>query len=171
MPNSRYIVDVIYMHLHVAALHCYNICIVLQIDQYRYFITLFNNIHTLLGWMTDRRHIVDAIYTCTFSSLFLLILSELWPSGYDVGLVIWRPRCVGDSKYILLGQIFCNVHLFQVHRSWTGSVQTTSSMIFFRGNMCIEIRKILKWPRSKTFKGARTNFKVRCGSLPLDANA
>ena len=45
MPDNRYIVDVIYMH--VAALPWYNISIVLQIDQCRYFITVFNNIHTL----------------------------------------------------------------------------------------------------------------------------
>ena len=47
MPDNLHIVDVIYMHLHVAALPWYNICIVLQIDQCRYFITVFNNIHTL----------------------------------------------------------------------------------------------------------------------------
>ena len=43
-------VDVIYMYLHVAALPWYNICAVLQVDQFRYSITDFNNIHTLKGW-------------------------------------------------------------------------------------------------------------------------
>ena len=38
MPDN----DVIYMHLHVAALPWYNICIVLQIDRCRYFIIVFN---------------------------------------------------------------------------------------------------------------------------------
>ena len=47
MPDNRYIVDVIHMHQHVAALPKYNICNVLQIDQCRYLITVFNNTHTL----------------------------------------------------------------------------------------------------------------------------
>ena len=29
---------------------------------------------------------------------FLLVSSELWPSGYDGGLVIWRPCGVGGSN-------------------------------------------------------------------------
>ena len=44
MPDNRHIVDVTYMQLHVAALLWYDICIVLQIDQCRYFITVWNNI-------------------------------------------------------------------------------------------------------------------------------
>ena len=36
---------------------------------------------------------------------------------------------------------FCNVHLFRVPRSWTGSVQMKSSMAFIRGNRCIEREK------------------------------
>ena len=40
-----------------------------------------------------------------------------------------------------MGKIFCNVHLFRVPRSWTGSVQMKSSMIFIRGNKCIEREK------------------------------
>ena len=47
MPDNRHIVDVMYMHLHVAALLWYNISIVLQIDQCRYFITDLNNIPSL----------------------------------------------------------------------------------------------------------------------------
>ena len=35
-------------------------------------------------------------------------------------------------------RFFCNVHLFRVPRSWTGSVQMKSSMTFIRGNRCIE---------------------------------
>ena len=47
MSDNRHFDDVINMHLHVAALPWYNIYIVLQINQYRYFITDFNNIHKL----------------------------------------------------------------------------------------------------------------------------
>ena len=38
-------------------------------------------------------------------------------------------------------KIFCNVRLFRVPRSWTGSVQMKSSMTFIRGNRCIEREK------------------------------
>ena len=34
-------------------------------------------------------------------------------------------------------RLFCNVHLFCVPRSWTGSVQMKPSMTFIRGNRCI----------------------------------
>ena len=51
---------------------------------------------------------------------FHLISSELWPSGYNGGLVIWRPCGVGGSNPTV-GKIFCNVHLFRVPRSWNGS--------------------------------------------------
>ena len=35
-------------------------------------------------------------------------------------------------------RFFCNVHLFRVPRSWTGSVQMKSSMAFIRGNRRIK---------------------------------
>ena len=38
-------------------------------------------------------------------------------------------------------RIFCNVHLFRVPRSWTGSVHMKSSMTFILGNGCIEREK------------------------------
>ena len=38
-------------------------------------------------------------------------------------------------------RFFCNVHLFRVPRSWTGSVQMKSSITFIRGNRCIEREK------------------------------
>ena len=38
-------------------------------------------------------------------------------------------------------QYFCNVYLFRVPRSWTGSVKMKSSMTFKRGNRCIEREK------------------------------
>ena len=40
-----------------------------------------------------------------------------------------------------MDNIFCNVHLFHVPRSWTSSVQMKSSMTFIRGNKCIENEK------------------------------
>ena len=39
------------------------------------------------------------------------------------------------------GRFLCNVHLFRVPLSWTGSVQMKSSMTFIRGNRCIEREK------------------------------
>ena len=62
-----------------------------------------------------------------------LISSELWPSGYNGELVIWRPCGVGDSNPTV-EKIFCNVHFFRAPRSWTGSVQMKSSMTFIRDN-------------------------------------
>ena len=38
-------------------------------------------------------------------------------------------------------RFFCNVHLFRVPHSWTGSVQMKSSMAFIRGYRCIEREK------------------------------
>ena len=35
-------------------------------------------------------------------------------------------------------QFFCNVHLFRVPLSWTGSVRMKSSMTLIRDNRCIE---------------------------------
>ena len=47
-----------------------------------------------------------------------------------------------------MDKIFCNVHLFRVPRSWTGSAKMKSSMTFIRGNSCIEREsKIEKAPR------------------------
>ena len=42
-----HMINMVYMCIAVAALPWYNICIVLQIDQCRYFIIVFNNIHML----------------------------------------------------------------------------------------------------------------------------
>ena len=47
-------------------------------------------------------------------------------------------------------RIFCNVHLFHVPHSWTGSVQMKSSMTFIRVYMCIEREKA-------TFKSREVN--------------
>ena len=38
-------------------------------------------------------------------------------------------------------RFFCNVHLFRVPHSWTGSIQMKSGMTFIRGNRCIEREK------------------------------
>ena len=69
--------------------------------------------------------------------LFHRISSELWSSGDNGGLVIWRPCCVGGSNPTV-DKIFCNVHLFHVPRSSTDSVQMKSSMAFIGGNRCID---------------------------------
>ena len=52
------IVDVIYMHLHVTALNTviYNICIVLQIDQCRYFLTVLTIPIRYKAEIKDNRH-------------------------------------------------------------------------------------------------------------------
>ena len=92
----------------------------------------------------------------------------------------YRPCRVGGSNPIM-DKIFCNIHLFRVPLSWTGSVQMKSSMTINRGNRCIERERCFKNgrdmaeislnrrkssknqkptnQRSKTFKGARTSFK------------
>ena len=49
-------------------------------------------------------------------------------------------RCVAGSNHTV-DKIFCNVRLFRVPRSWTGSVQVKSSMTFIRCNRCIEREK------------------------------
>ena len=56
------------------------------------------------------------------------------------GLVIWGPGGVGGSNSTVC-KIFCNVHLFRVPRSWTGSVRKKSSMEFIRGNRFREREK------------------------------
>ena len=69
MPDNRHIVDVIYINLHVADLPWYNICIVLQIVENLFlFLTIFIRYK---AEMKHNRHIIDAIYTCTFWSLFI----------------------------------------------------------------------------------------------------
>ena len=40
-----------------------------------------------------------------------------------------------------MNNIFCNVHLFRVPRSWTDSVQMKSGMACIRGNRCLEREK------------------------------
>ena len=80
-------------------------------------------------------HHVDRVYVHKFTRLFIdridihfmdipfhLISSAWWPSGYNDGLVIWRP-CGVDGWNPTVDKIFCNVLLFRVPRSWTGSVQ------------------------------------------------
>ena len=71
---------------------------------------------------------------------FHLISSELWSSGENGELVIWRSCGVGGSNPTV-DKIFFNVHFFRVPRSWTGSVQMKSSMTFIRGKRCIEREK------------------------------
>ena len=52
----------------------------------------------------------------------------------------WTPCRVGGSNPTV-DKMFCNVHLFRVPRSWTGSIQMKSSMKFIRGNRCKEREK------------------------------
>ena len=40
-----------------------------------------------------------------------------------------------------INKICCNIHLFCVPRSWTGSFQQKSSLTFIRGTRCIEKEK------------------------------
>ena len=106
-------------------------CRLINVDILLLFLTIFIRYKAEIK---DNRHIVNATYTCTFSSSFIdrinfnfidiwfhLISSELWPSGYNGGLVIWVPCGVGGSNPTV-DKSFCNVHLFRVPRSWTGSV-------------------------------------------------
>ena len=121
-------------------------CRLINVDILLLFLTIFIRNKAEIK---DNRHIIDAIYICTFSSLFIdridinLIpyhINELWTSGYNNGLVIWRLWRVGGSNPTV-HKIFCNVYLFRVPRSWTGTIQMKSSMTFIRGNRCIEREK------------------------------
>ena len=72
--------------------------------------------------------------------LFNLISSDWWPSGESAGLEIGTPCDVGGSN-LTMDMIFCNVHLFRVPRSWTGSIQMKSGMTFIQGYRCIDRAK------------------------------
>ena len=56
--------------------------------------------------------------------------------------------------------IFCNVHLLRVPRSWTGSIQMKSSMIFIRGYRYIYREK-------DNFKSQEVKRLKKC-ALPLN---
>ena len=60
-------------------------------------------------------------------SLFTLHIAII--SGYDDGLVNWRPCRFGSSNHTV-DKIFYNVYLFRV--------PGLASMSFIRGNRCIE---------------------------------
>ena len=80
-------------------------------------------------------------------------------SGESGGLEIWRPCDIGGSNPTM-DKIFCNVHLFRVPRSWTGSVQIKSSMTFLRGYRCIEReRDNFKSREVKRLKECALTFK------------
>ena len=49
--------------------------------------------------------------------------------------------CEGLNPSTMNKIFFVLFRLFRVSRSWTGSVQMKSSMIFIRGNRCIETEK------------------------------
>ena len=75
MPDNRHIIYVIhvcmYMHLHVAA-YCditsILFCRLINVDILLLFLTRFI---LYKAKIKDNRPIVDAIYTCTFSSFFI----------------------------------------------------------------------------------------------------
>ena len=78
-------------------------------------------------------------------------ISSTAPIAEWVRVTRWKSR---DAMLVVRilpwTRIFCNVHLFSVPRSWTGSVQMKSSMTFIRGNRCIEREK-------DTFKSREVN--------------
>ena len=61
----------VYMCFSVAALPWYNICIVLQIDNVDILLLFLTIFIRYKAEIKDNRHIVDAIYTYTFSSFFI----------------------------------------------------------------------------------------------------
>ena len=91
----------VYMCIAVAAVPWYNICVVLQIDKCRYFIIVFQQNSYAIREMPYIWHIVDvvymhmhvaalprpaamivdAIYTCTFSSL---IIDRIFINSMDI---------------------------------------------------------------------------------------
>ena len=72
--------------------------------------------------------------------LHLYLIQSNWLCGKDGGLETWRPCRVASSNPTV-NKMFCNVYLFRVPQSWTGSIQMKSSMTFIRGNRCIEREK------------------------------
>ena len=77
MHVNRHIVDAIYIHLYAAALQWYNICIVLQNYQCRYFIDCFNN--TLLFFV---------LFTCPVflsAGLAAFTWNQAWHSSEVIG--------------------------------------------------------------------------------------
>ena len=120
------------------------------------YICVFRNLNCLFSFLPGRCK-KNSKYRWTL--ILILISSKLCPSGYDGGLVIWRPWGVGGSNPTV-GKIFCNVHLFRVPDSWTCSVQMKSSMTFIRGNRCIEREK-------DTFKNDREVKRLNECALAL----
>ena len=59
-----YRINMVHMWIAVAAVSWYNVCIVLQIDQCRYCITVFTIFIRYEHEMHENRHIVEVIYTC-----------------------------------------------------------------------------------------------------------
>ena len=90
-------------------------------------------------WTNVKNIQITIVYSYLWMAVYL-ISSELWPNGYNGGLVIWIPCGVGVSNPTV-DTIFCNVYLFRVPRSWSDSVQMKSSITFIRGNRCLEREK------------------------------
>ena len=63
-------------------------------------------------------------------------------------------------------RFFCNVHLFRVPRSWTGSVQMKSSMTFIGGNRCIEREREKDNFKSREVKRLKECTLALCGVIP-----
>ena len=85
---------------------------------------------------------------------------------------LWRWICKSEAvpcwwfESYCGKDLFCNVHLFRVSRSWTGGVQMKSSMTFLRGNRCKErerekykfyngreVKHLKKWALALSFSG------------------
>ena len=127
-------------------------CRLINVDILLLFLTIFI---CYKAEIKDNRHIFDAIYTCTCSSLsrsyrykfhghLIPSHSELWRSDYNRGLVIYGSCAVLVVQILPWTRFFCNVHLFRVPRSWTGNIQMKPCITFIRGNRCIEReRKII----------------------------
>ena len=101
---------------------------------------------------------------------------HLIPSHIKRVLVEWWKRWTYNLEALRCwwfesyrGQDFsCNVHLFRVPRSWTGSVQIKSSMTFVRGNRCIEREKDnFKSREVKRLKECALAFKEQPRLLPI----
>ena len=99
-------------------------------------------------------HHVDPVFLRKFTCLFIDRIyiykfhGHLIPSHIKrVVAECWEPwTCsleagVDGSNPTMDTIFFCNIHLFRVPRSCTGSVQMKSSMTFIRGNRCIEREK------------------------------
>ena len=103
-------------------------------------------------------HIILIVSECNTYCKSLKSQVVICPNGRVVRGTRWKVRgAVLVVRILPWIRIFCNIHLFRVHRSWTGSVQMKSSMTFIRCNRCIERER-----EKDTFKSREVKCLKEC---------